>query len=47
MERKLRSVEQMDPTVSATILALPGVGSAELAGEEIGDAGSESLPGAA
>jgi len=27
MERKLRSVEQMDPTESATILALPGVGS--------------------
>jgi hypothetical protein len=39
--------QQMDPVESATILALPGVGSAVPAGEEIGDAGSESLPGAA
>jgi DNA recombination protein RmuC len=44
MERKLRAVEQMDPTESATILALP----ATTAGEEnSGDDVNVELPGAA
>jgi DNA recombination protein RmuC len=46
MERKLRAVEQMDPTESATILALPA---AEAQGEELEENGSlqRELPGAA
>jgi DNA recombination protein RmuC len=36
MERKLRSVEQMDPVESATILALPGVAVGEPEGGEAG-----------
>jgi DNA recombination protein RmuC len=46
MERKLRAVEQMDPTESATILALPA---AEGQGEELEENESlqRELPGAA
>jgi DNA recombination protein RmuC len=47
MERKLRSVEQMDPVESATILALPGVGTGEPAADEACEISTESLPGAA
>jgi DNA recombination protein RmuC len=47
MERRLRGVEQMDPTESATILALPGVGTEETEGEDGNEIGDESLPGAA
>ena len=52
MERRLRAVERMDAVESATILALPGVGSErETAGEESNgdDEGNvdDGLPGAA
>jgi DNA recombination protein RmuC len=47
MERKLRAVEQMDPVESATILALPGVGTGEAEGDEACEISTESLPGAA
>ena len=47
MERKLRSVEQMDPTESATILALPAVATMELDGGDASDMSDEQVTGAA
>lgn len=46
MERRLRSVEQLDPAESATILRLPGVPEIESPGEADGDgaSGAESAP---
>jgi DNA recombination protein RmuC len=45
MERKLRSVEQMDPVESAQILSLPA--SSDCEAEESRDDNIDQLPGAA
>jgi DNA recombination protein RmuC len=47
MERRLRAVEQMDPAESATILALPGVGLAEVEGDDTSETPASEMTGAA
>ena len=47
MERRLRAVEQMDPIESATILALPVLGSADVESEDASEAADSELTGAA
>jgi DNA recombination protein RmuC len=47
MERKLRSVEQMDPVESATILALPGIEDGHGDGTDPNDGAEHELSGAA
>jgi len=47
MERRLLAVEQMDPVESATILALPNVASADMAGDGPCEDTDDELPGAA
>jgi len=39
--------KQMDPAESATILALPGVGAADKAGDDMGEVTEDELTGAA
>jgi hypothetical protein len=47
MERRLRAVEQMDPSESATILALPAVGLADVESDDTSEVTDDKLTGAA
>jgi DNA recombination protein RmuC len=47
MERRLRAVEQMDPAESATILALPNVGLADVESDDASEVKDDELTGAA